>query len=78
MTEGDWDKAMNVDVKGAWLCSKYALPHMVTAGGGAIVNLSSLHARMTYPGYFPYAAAKSAIVGMTRSLALDWGKHNIR
>jgi NAD(P)-dependent dehydrogenase (short-subunit alcohol dehydrogenase family) len=78
MTEAEWDGAMQIDVKGAWLCCKHVFPHMVKAGGGAIVNIASLHARMTYPGYFPYAAAKSALVGMTRNLALDWGKHNIR
>jgi NAD(P)-dependent dehydrogenase (short-subunit alcohol dehydrogenase family) len=78
MTEADWDGAMNLDLKGAWLCCKHAFPHMVKSGGGAIVNISSLHAKMTTPGFFPYAAAKSGLVGMTRNLALDWGVHNIR
>ncbi len=78
MTEAEWDSAMNVDLKGAWLCCKHSLPRMVSAGGGAIINIASLHARLTAPGYFPYAAAKSALVGLTRSLALDWGQHNIR
>src|SRR5262249_35120126 len=49
MTEAEWDNAMNIDLKGAWLCCKHAFPHMVTAGGGSIVNISSLHAKMTYP-----------------------------
>ncbi|PJF41216.1 MAG: short-chain dehydrogenase [Phototrophicales bacterium] len=78
MTEREWDEAMNVDVKGAWLCCKHAIPHMVERGGGSIVNIASIHARMTVPGIFPYAAAKSALVGMTRNLALDWGVQNIR
>lgn len=78
MSEAEWDAAMSVDVKGAWLCAKYAIPEMVKQGGGSIINIASIHARMTLKGMFPYAAAKAALVGMTRSLALDWGSENIR
>lgn len=78
MTGDDWDAAMGVDLKGAWMCCKYAIPHMVERGGGAILNIASVHATMTTYGMFPYAAAKSGLVGMTRSLALDWAKANIR
>lgn len=78
MTETDWDNAMNVDVKGAWLCCKHILPTMVAAKRGSIINIASVHARITAPGHFPYAAAKSALVGLTRNLALDYAPHNIR
>lgn len=78
MTEAEWDSAMNVDVKGAWLCCKYILPGMVEAKGGSIINIASVHARITAPNHFPYAAAKSALVGMTRNLALDYARYNIR
>lgn len=78
MTTEDWDKAMAVDLKGAWLCCKYAIPSMLLRGGGAIINIASVHSFMTAPGMFPYAVAKSGLVGMTRSLALDWGKQQIR
>jgi NAD(P)-dependent dehydrogenase (short-subunit alcohol dehydrogenase family) len=78
MTEAEWEDAMNVDVKGVWLCCKYAIPEMVKVGGGSIINIASIHARMTVPGMFPYAGAKSMLVGMTRNLALDWGIKNIR
>jgi NAD(P)-dependent dehydrogenase (short-subunit alcohol dehydrogenase family) len=78
MSEADWDNAMNVDVKGAWLCCKYVLPSMINAKAGSIINIASVHARITAPKHFPYAAAKSAIVGLTRNLALDYAPYNIR
>jgi NAD(P)-dependent dehydrogenase (short-subunit alcohol dehydrogenase family) len=78
MTGDEWDRFMGVDLKSAWLGAKYVLPHMRDAGRGAIVNVASMHAVATLDGFFPYAAAKSGLVGMTRSLALDWGPHGIR
>jgi NAD(P)-dependent dehydrogenase (short-subunit alcohol dehydrogenase family) len=51
---------------------------MLEAGGGAIVNVTSIHAGLTVPGMFPYAAAKAGLEGMTRSLALDYGPRGIR
>jgi NAD(P)-dependent dehydrogenase (short-subunit alcohol dehydrogenase family) len=78
MSEADWDNAMNVDVKGAWLCCKHVLPSMKAAKAGSIINIASVHARITAPGHFPYAAAKSALVGLTRNLALDYAAYNIR
>jgi len=78
MSEADWDNALNVDVKGAWLCCKHILPLMKTAKAGSIINIASVHARITAPGHFPYAAAKSALVGLTRNLALDYAPYNIR
>lgn len=78
MTEDEWEKVFAVDLKGAWLCCKHALPHMREQGSGAIVNIASIHAFMTTYNQFPYAAAKSGMVGMTRSLALDFGKYQVR
>jgi NAD(P)-dependent dehydrogenase (short-subunit alcohol dehydrogenase family) len=78
MTEAEWDKVFAVDLKGAWLCAKHALPAMVERRAGSIVNIASIHAQMTIAGMFPYAAAKAGLVGMTRSMALDYGPHGIR
>lgn len=78
MTESQWDEFFALDLKAAWLCAKHVLPSMHAMGGGSIVNISSVHALMTLPGFFPYAAAKSGLVGLTRSLAVDHGPENIR
>jgi NAD(P)-dependent dehydrogenase (short-subunit alcohol dehydrogenase family) len=78
MTEADWDRFMGVDLKGVWLCAKHAVPEMRRGGGGVIVNIASIHAHMTTSGMFPYAGAKSGVVGLTRSLAIDLGPEGIR
>ncbi|HEY4162400.1 MAG TPA: glucose 1-dehydrogenase [Dongiaceae bacterium] len=78
MTEEQWDDVFAVDLKSAWLCARVVLPDMLAATRGSIVNIASIHADLTYPGMFPYAAAKSGLVGMTRSLALEMGPKQIR
>ncbi len=78
MTEAEWDAVFAVDLKGAWLCAKHALSGMKQARRGAIVNIASIHARLTMAGMFPYAAAKSGVVGLTRSLALDYAPWGVR
>lgn len=78
MTESEWDRFFAVDLKAAWLAVKHVLPHMTGRGRGSIVNISSLHGFVTLEGFFPYAAAKTGLLGLTRSLALDYGPHGIR
>jgi NAD(P)-dependent dehydrogenase (short-subunit alcohol dehydrogenase family) len=78
MTEAEWDDVFGVDLKSAWLVARAVLPAMIAARAGAIVNIASVHADMTYKGMFPYAAAKSGLVGLTRSMALEVGPHQIR
>jgi NAD(P)-dependent dehydrogenase (short-subunit alcohol dehydrogenase family) len=78
MTETEWDRVFAVDLKGAWLCAKYALRPMKRAGRGSIVNIASIHSTLTIAGMFPYAAAKAGILGLTRSLALEYAPLGIR
>ena len=78
MTEEQWEGVFAVDLKGAWLCAKHVLGGMKERGRGSIVNIASIHASATMAGMFPYAAAKSGLVGLTRSLALDYAAHGIR
>jgi NAD(P)-dependent dehydrogenase (short-subunit alcohol dehydrogenase family) len=78
MTEAEWDEVFAVDLKGTWLTTKHVAPGMIERRAGAIVNIASLHGRLTARGMFPYAAAKSGVVGLTRSLALELAPHNVR
>lgn len=78
MTDEQWETFFNVDLKSVWHTAKCALPSMRAAKKGAIVNIASIHARMSSKGYFPYAAAKSGVIGLTRNLALDEGQYGIR
>lgn len=78
MTQEQWQTVFDVDLKGAWLCAKAVLGQMRAARHGAIVNIASLHAKLTCAGMFPYAAAKAGLVGLTRSLALDVAGDGIR
>ncbi|MBO0864381.1 MAG: SDR family oxidoreductase [Mycobacterium sp.] len=78
MTTEQWNEVFDVDLKGAWLMAKAVLPGMIERRHGSIVNIASIHANLTVQGMFPYAAAKSGLVGLTRSLALDVAEHGIR
>ncbi|MBM7785502.1 SDR family NAD(P)-dependent oxidoreductase [Tenggerimyces flavus] len=78
MTVAEWDDVFAVDLKGAWMMARAVLPAMKSRGRGSIVNIASIHARLTTQGMFPYAACKSGLVGLTRSLALDLGPHGVR
>jgi len=74
----EWDRCQAVNLRGVFLCSKYAIPHMQAAGGGAIVNVASVHSYQNVGGTAPYAASKGGVVTLTRVMAIDHGKDKIR
>ncbi|HLW89853.1 MAG TPA: SDR family oxidoreductase [Roseiarcus sp.] len=78
MPEADWDRVMNVNLKAIFLLSKHVIPHMAAAGGGAIVNMSSVQAHSTQKEVAAYAATKGAVISLTRVMAVDHGPRNIR
>jgi NAD(P)-dependent dehydrogenase (short-subunit alcohol dehydrogenase family) len=76
--EEDWDRVMAVNVKGVFLGCKYAIPAMIQHGGGVIINTSSAAGIVGLKGLAAYTASKGAVLQMTRNVALDYAKHNIR
>jgi NAD(P)-dependent dehydrogenase (short-subunit alcohol dehydrogenase family) len=74
----EWDRCLAVNLRGVFLCSKYAIPHIKAAGGGAIVNIASVHSYQNVGGTAPYAASKGGVVTLTRVMAIDYGKDKIR
>ena len=72
-SSADWDHCLSVNLKGQFMCSKYAIPHMQSIGKGAIVNISSVHSFQTVNGVAPYAASKGGITALTRNMAIDYG-----
>ncbi len=78
VTVADWDRTIAVDLNGQFYCARRAVPLIKAAGGGSIVNLASTAGILGYPNRTPYAAAKWAVVGLTKSLAMELGGHGIR
>lgn len=78
ITPADWDWSQNVNLRSYFFAAQAVLPGMVAAGGGAIVNFSSISYMIGDTGYLPYITANAGIVGMTRSLAREYGPHRIR
>jgi len=74
----EWNDFFALDLKSSWYLAKLCLPSMRAAKYGSIVNISSIHGRLSRPNFFPYSAAKHGIVGLSRNLALDEGKYGIR
>jgi len=77
ITPGEWERQLAVNLKGAFLFSRYAIPHM-RRRGGAIVNISSVHAMVSWPGTVAYDVSKCGLIGLTRAMALDHGRDGIR
>ena len=76
--EAEWDAAMRVNVKGIWQCCKAVVPEMRKAGAGSIINIASLAATYGTPFALHYTASKAAVIGLTRGLARELGRDNIR
>jgi len=74
----DWDRCIAVDLNGMFYCTRKAMPLLKAAGGGSIINLSSIAGRLAFPLRSPYAAAKWAVVGFTQSIAAEAGPHKVR
>ena len=71
-TEEDWDALLGVNLKGAFLCARHAIPYMQEKGRGVVVNISSVQAFVTQPKVAAYATSKSGLIGLTRSIAIDY------
>lgn len=78
VSEDEWDQGIAVLVKSMFLSAKYAVPEMRKAGGGSIVNMSSVHGVLVAPGILVYETGKAAAIGLTRQMATEYGPDGIR
>jgi NAD(P)-dependent dehydrogenase (short-subunit alcohol dehydrogenase family) len=78
LSEEEWDEVMDVNLKSAFLMSKYAIPEMIKRGGGAIVITGSVQSVTAQRNSAHYVVSKHGLLGLTRSIALDYAKQNIR
>jgi 3-hydroxybutyrate dehydrogenase len=77
VTREDWDRTIAVNLTGAFLCAKHALPHMIKQQSGRIINITSIAGLQAYALRSPYCASKWAMVGLTQTLAEEAGRYNI-
>ena len=78
MTPEQWQRCFAVDLEGAWNCCRAVLPGMLDKAGGSIVNIASVHGHKIIPGCFPYPVAKPALIGLTRSLGIEYAARGVR
>jgi 3-oxoacyl-[acyl-carrier protein] reductase len=78
LAEEDFDRVIAINLRGVWLGMKYTLPHMISNGGGAIVNTASIAGLVGLRNSSAYCAAKAGVIALTRVAALENGRHNIR
>ncbi|HDK25903.1 MAG TPA: glucose 1-dehydrogenase [Candidatus Atribacteria bacterium] len=76
-TEEDWDRVVDVNLKGTFLCNQAVGRIMIEQGGGKIINISSVSGQLGHPNHSPYAASKGGVVLLTKALAVEWAKYNI-
>lgn len=77
-TQEQWDRTIAVNLMAPWLFAKAAIPVMLEAGGGSIVNVASIEATRVRRDHAVYAASKSGLVGLTRGIAVDYGRRGVR
>lgn len=77
-TEENWDKTININLKGVWLCMKHEITHMLKQGKGAIVNTASIAGLIGFPGLPAYVVSKHGLIGLTKTAALENAKQGIR
>jgi NAD(P)-dependent dehydrogenase (short-subunit alcohol dehydrogenase family) len=78
MKEEDFDRVIAINLRGVWLGMKYALPHMIKAGGGSVINTASIAGLVGIRAAAAYCAAKAGVIALTRVAALEYGRYNIR
>jgi NAD(P)-dependent dehydrogenase (short-subunit alcohol dehydrogenase family) len=78
LDEATWNRVLNLNLTSVWRGMKFAIPHLMAAGGGSIINISSVQALLGFKGWAAYAAAKGAINALTQQAAVDYAVHKIR
>jgi len=78
LTEENWDRVIDINLKGTFLCSKYCTPRIIEGGGGAIINIASVLGLIGSKGEAAYCASKGGIISLTRAMALDFASNNVR
>lgn len=78
ISEENWERQIAVNLGGVYRMSKYALPEIIKAGGGAVVNIGSIAAFLGYPGLAAYGASTGAVVQLTRNMAVDFAQYSVR
>lgn len=73
-----WDRVIGINLRGAYMCAKYAAPWLAKSQNGAVVNMASTRAMMSEPGWEAYAASKGGILSLTHALAISLGEYHIR